>query len=289
MKKRGERAQGSVYWILPVVVIAAIILFMFVILKSVDKVSDEGKKKKIDDAFSSQGINLRDSGARSLILECIESGSKESVFKIGLQGGYNSPPERSKEIIETFIPYYYYEGEIYMPYLEEVEKEISSYFNDNLKNCINNIDLEGFTLNYQNSETKSRIKESYVSFIISLSLNVKKDSILSHIQIDEFQTKINASIYSSLEIADYILESHKEDSELICMSCIKEMADERNLLVEFTNFGGEEDKYTTFVLISEKGLSESTPFELRFLNKYLFNEIAQINIITDISIQNETL
>ena len=66
-----------------------------------------------------------------------------------------------------------------------------------------------------------------------------------------------------LEIATFITDSHKDDPDLICINCIADMAEERDMYVDLLDFADD----STLVVISENRTS-TDPYIFEFLNRY---------------------
>lgn len=261
MNKRGQ--------ITILIIVSILILFVIIITIFINNKSYSTDFEK---AFSKLGIIAETSIIKSSIIDCLEQTSKDANFMIGLQGGYYTPPLKSENVGFIFIPYYYYEGEFLNPPKEKIEKELAIYLDNNLDSCIKELKYEDFSLDYKNSKSYTKIYENKIDFTSDLTISIKKDDLIENINLEEHTITIESPLSKILEVADYITASHKENPDLICMSCVSEMAKERNLYVDFLDFDDVNAKYTTLVVISEN-LTDSTPYIFEFLNKYNENAI----------------
>ncbi len=250
-----KRAQITAFVIIAIVIIAVISIVIYF--------NKTQSKTKLESVFSKLEIKTEASKVQYSILECLEETSKDSLAVIGIQGGYYNKPEKSFDLGWAFIPYYYYEGVFSMPTIEKIEQELSSYINDNIKTCIENLQYDEFNIIYSISETKSLIGEKDVSFETDLTMNFKKSDLSSEFELNKYPVKFESALSDILEVASYITESHKEDPDM-CISCVLDMAEERNLYVYMIDFG---DETTTLIVISENYTS-SDPYVFEFLNKY---------------------
>lgn len=257
MKKR--QAQTTVFIVLAILIVAIILAFVLI--------NQTSTQSNIELAFSKLGIATQASIVQSSIIDCLEETAKDSTIVIGLQGGYYNPPEKFSDLEFIFIPYYYYEGEFLQPSTTKIQTELSAYIDDNLDFCIDNILFQEFTLNRQTSNSKALISKGEISFETDLSITISKDGSTADFQLKNHQVTVESPLFDMLEVADYITDSHKEDPNLICVSCVADMAETRNLFVDFLDFGEAEDEFTTLVVISEDQTS-SEIYVFEFLNKY---------------------
>src|SRR3989338_1818817 len=257
MKKRGKRGQISVFIIIAVIIIAVAVIFLIINFSQ--------SKTKLDNIFSKLGIKTQSSLVQSSILDCVENTARDSLVIIGIQGGYYNAPEKNVDLGWTFIPYYYYEGIFLMPTKEKIEQELSLYVDDNLAACLNELEYNEFSISYDNSKTTATIEEKKVSFITDLKITFKKDDSSSEFELSNHPVEIESALSDILEVASYITEGHKEDPEFVCISCVADMAESKNLYVDMLDFG---DESSTLIVISENYTS-SEPYVFEFLNKYV--------------------
>jgi len=92
---------------------------------------------------------------------------------------------------------------------------------------------------------------------------IKKQDKSMTLELEDYPIAQPSSLYDMIEIAKYITDSHKEDPEMVCITCIADMARDKNLYVDFLDFT---DPTTTLVTISNN--ETSAPFVFEFLNKY---------------------
>lgn len=253
------KSQTTVFIIVAILILAVIIGTIYL--------TQTSTKTNIASVFSKLGIKSSSSIIQSSIIGCLDSTAKDSLITIGIQGGYYNKPEKFSDIGFAVIPYYYYEGEFLQPKNQKIEKELADFVDDNLKFCINNLNFEDFELEYKNSKSESIIKKGEVTFKTDLFMKIKKSELTSEFELKNHAVNIESKLYDILEVATYITDSHKENPELICASCVADIAENRELFVDFLDFTEEKDKSTTLVVISEnKTMGE--PYIFEFLNKY---------------------
>ena len=213
---------------------------------------------------------------KSLILECGEEVSKNSLETIGLQGGYYNKPEKNFNLEGIFIPYYYYEREIFYPSKQKIEMELAHYLDDNIGNCLKKINVNNFELNFKNPRTEVFIKDKRVDFEINLLIKISKDIHKTTFELKDFPITIDSELSSILDLAEYYTQSHKEDSSMYCIDCINEMAEEDDLYFDLIPIT---DVLSLIIISENHTASESYSFE--FLNKYTGNEITTDLVVED--------
>jgi len=232
--------------------------------------------KLSEEFFSSIEIKPQINNLQSSVFNCMDQVSKDGLEEIGIQGGFYEKPKKFFDLEWAFIPYYYYEGDFFMPSKKTIESELSKYVNDNLKICLDEIDSGDFEMNYKTAKTKTFIREKEVGFNIDLGVGIEKEGNKITLELEEFPVVVDSALSSILEVAEYYTYTHKEDPKMVCISCLGEVAEERDLYVDAINF----DANTILVVISEN-MTASEPYAFEFLNKYTGDEISPKDEVGD--------
>lgn len=254
MKKR--KAQITVFIIVGVIIVALVIGAVYIGKTKIE--SDLAEKY-----FSQEGIKPQLNNIQESILNCIDITTEDSLIIIGIQGGYYNEPPEFFDLGWAFIPYYYNQGAFLMPSKEKISTELESYVNENLKYCLDEINVGDFTLDYNTPKTSANIKETLVSFTIDSSITIEREGNKIKFETKKHPSEQPSKLSEIIEIASYITDSHKEDPDMICINCVAEMARERDVYVDMLDF----DETTTQIIISENKTSEE-PYIFEFLNKY---------------------
>ncbi|MFH1358715.1 MAG: hypothetical protein ABIH37_02405 [archaeon] len=262
---KSKRAQTTIFIIIAIVIIAIAIGTFYII--------NQNKKVESEKYFSQSNIKPTMDLIISQIVDCSEETSKKALNTIGIQGGYYNKPNKFYQAKSAFVPYYYYEGEYLIPSKITIQNELESYVNDNIESCLNNIKQEGFTILHKTPLTIVTIKEKEVLFEISQSTKITREEYTTNLDFSNDPIIIPSEINNIYELANYITDSHKQDPEMYCISCVGEIAQEKDLYVDILNFKENE----MLIIISENHTS-SEPFSFEFLNKYSGNEISPLSI-----------
>ncbi len=241
MEKRG---QVTIFIVVAIVLVGAVGLYF----------SLRGELKGDKFTLESEGIYL-------FVENCIESTAEEAIYNIGQSGGYFLPPEFSTA---SGVPYYYYNGQNYIPYKEEIEEEISEYVNEMLSFCIKNfVDFPEFDVDESEVKTKTQIKNNKLIFDVEYPLRIIKGestSLLKNFENIEIPVRLGI-VYDAVEkiIQDQL------DHENICLSCILDIVLENDLYIEMIDY----DKETIiFIIRDENSKIDDESFEFKFANKY---------------------
>lgn len=251
-----KKAQITVFIIIAIVLIVAGAAIYY--LNSTSKQSDLNRQY-----FEQADVRPMFDQLKTDVLDCVDDSVLASLELVGIQGGYYNEPPEFFDLGWAFIPYYYNKGKFLMPTKETIEAEIAASIDENLILCINDIAPEDFDLDYKASVSTVSIKEDEVEFKIDMPISISREDKTTVYEIKEIPVIKESKINEMIEIADYITESHRDDPEMICISCITDMAIERELFVDMLDFGEE---YDTLVVISHN--ETTAPFAFEFLNGY---------------------
>lgn len=252
-----KKAQVTIFIILAVMLVTAGGI-AFVITKN-------SSSNGIDnDFFSQQDVKQGVNQIQSSVLDCATLTGQDALDLIGIQGGYYNAPKDYYDLGWAFLPYYYKEGQLLMPEKSRIESELGTYVDDNLNSCLDGVSVEGFDLSYSKSKTKATITNGKVNFEIDLPLTIKKENKRTIFQLKDSPVSVNSKLYEMIEIGKYITDSHEEDASMICINCVANMAEERELYVDMIDFSEEGD---TLIVISAN-VTDTYPLTFEFLNKY---------------------
>lgn len=254
--KRGKKAQVTIFIIIAIVLIGAGIIALFV--------TKGGGFSRVDNEYFNQpSIKPQVDSITEAAKICIENTADDSLELIGLQGGYYKQPENAFEVKDIFVPYYYYEGSISMPTKNDVQKELASFVDSNLLSCFDKLNFQNFNLEYKNPKTSVLINQNEVRFDVDMMLTIQREGKRTIVDMNNIPVKRTSALYDILDVAKYITDSQRVDDKLICVTCIANMAEEKNLYVDALDFKGN----SVLFIISENYTS-SEPYYFEFLNKY---------------------
>lgn len=264
--KRGllrRKSQVTIFIIIAIILIVIISVLIFVL---------KGDKEAESDVeyFSQANIKPEVSKIQSNILDCTEDITKEALDVIGIQGGFYERPEAEENYFDfewAFIPYYYNEGKYLMPPKVIIQRELSKNVEDNLNICLDDLRYSDFNLVYDQAQVKTQIKETEVEFTINLPINIERENKRITLELGDYPITHPSALYDIIEVASYYTESHKGDNYMICISCLADMCEEKDLYMHVIDL----TEVSTLVVISENYTSSNT-YSFEFINKYTGNE-----------------
>lgn len=262
--KRGvnsKRSQISLFIILGIVIVVAIGGLVYGLKIRNEAISNE--------FFSSVEIRPQVENIESNVILCMHEISRDGLKQIGVQGGYYNKPGRFFDLNESFIPYYYYQGNFSMPDRDKVISELENFIEDKVNVCFDELKFEGFDLEHNRASAKVFINNTEVGILIDSSFVIQKEGKRIVFNTKNFPVSQSSALSDILEIAKYITDSHKIDSKYYCISCVEKMAEEKDVYVQNIPFADN----SVLIIIGENRTSDE-PYLFSFLNKYNGYEIA---------------
>jgi hypothetical protein len=206
-----RKGQLTIFIIVAVVIVMAIIIY-FTSLKDLFNRPIEGSE------------TLRDS-----IVECLDFTTKNSLYFVSYQGGYNHAPEKHFSFSPTFFPYYYFEGDDLFPTIDLIEKEMAEYVEENLDSCLDDIEGSEFDISYGEPIVKVEITDDEINYIIDMLLVLKRDENSMTLDLSRYPVYHPSNFSKLYEISKFYIDDLKDDPNNYCISCISEMTENNEL------------------------------------------------------------
>jgi len=252
------RSQVTIFVVLAIVIFAVILVFIFLFPK-------EGY---LGNKFSDNiEVNAKYNEIRQQIINCEKFISQDALDLIGVQGGYYEVPKESYDISFIKIPYFYYEdGKKYLiPSNTDVEKQLGLFIDENINFCLDNIDKQDFLVTYKNPKTIVKISEDSVNFKTDLAVSIKRDLSVSITNLKDFSVDVNSRIFDMLDFSRQLLKNHDINQDLLCITCVSKLSDEKGFFVEVRRFNLDEQ--STLIAVNQNN-TDAHPFIFEFLEKY---------------------
>ena len=255
---RSKLAQVTVFIIIAILIVVAAFIIYYSFQSS--------REQKLDASFGNDAASKADvSSLQNSLGDCMDDSTYNALRTIGIQGGFYEKPTHAYDLGWAFIPYYYSSGNYLMPDKQRVQDELSSFVDDKMKECVDKLSYKNFDLTIGDCKTTTTLTKGKAKFVIDMPLTLTKEDKTSVIQLRTMPVVYNSSLFDILEVANYITTTHLQDNKFFCINCVVDMATERNLYVDFLDFG--EGSSTTLVTISENYTSPE-PYLFEFLNQY---------------------
>jgi hypothetical protein len=204
----------------------------------------------------------------NFVQECVDDVSEQTIYFIGLHGGYYMPPEKSTD---SGIPYYSYENTISFPSKNKMELEISQFIKDSIPNCINNFsNFNDFEIKEGNIDVISEIKEDSVYISVNYPITIKKGEEVNSLK--EFKSQIPVRLDIMYETSKFILNYSSKNQGRICLTCLFEFQTDKNIQINLRSIDNGiiyeiVDKEST-LSIDKESILEIENYKFNFAIKY---------------------
>lgn len=169
---------------------------------------------------------------------CFEKASDEGIHYIATHGGYYEVPyETSIRYFTEEIPYYFLDSKGHIPSRNLVEKELSKYISDNLKDCFNleNYKEKGFSINGKNYSIFANIDEKIVNVKMADTLTIAKGNDTS--EFDNIELDLNYNLKSLHAASVDLVDSYLEKPGSICLTCFDKISNKNEVYINTLPIG----------------------------------------------------
>ena len=252
MSMRGKKGQVTIFVIVAVVI--AVGVFGYYV---------------VDSGFG--GVPNYPEGVSTLrdnMVDCFLALDIEIIELTGIQGGYYRSIDGPREEFSDglFIPYYFHDGERFVPSLAFIASEIEKGINENAASCLDDESITSpYDIRYGDISTDVRILGDEIVIVSDVDLYVT-DSEKEHvISLNDYPQTISSDYQLMHEIASRMTEENGYDGDGVCLTCIDAMVQGTGVYVEFSVY--DESLTNEAVIISD--ITEGHyPTSFEFLNKY---------------------
>lgn len=250
MKKRG---QLSIFVIISIAIIVIVIAAILIKQSGLNFGREDTSRYTIEQY--TEEVNSR-------FMSCFENESKNALNFIALQGGHYKNPGKAIKTTYGFIPYYIYLNNQTFVNNTLVEQSISYYINEKIVKCVPRD--YGDRVSITVKEPKSEIKVNNESVIIKLKMPVIIENANESRKIEDFSTKISSNITKMIEIANWLSGQYKNDSEMLCTSCLDEISAKNNVYTIFIPINSS-DSIVSIVSLDNR----TVPERFNIAHKYI--------------------
>lgn len=221
MQKRG---QVTLFIIVGIVILSVILGFIFL--------SSDVTKEELE--TEAELVSLGGTASVKFFVDsCLKTVSEKGLDKVARQGGYYDVPlDYSILFFDDMLPYYYADGKTIILGVEEAEKELEKYIEENLPTCLD--DFASFTNEgYQITTGDLRVMVDYgrnTRIELDYPLEVSKGVSIGN--LDTFIHTINADMPTFLEISNKLVSDFIEREGYLCLTCMDRWASEENIIID---------------------------------------------------------
>lgn len=246
-KKKGQ---------ITIFMIAGLVLFVLVLMAYILTLNTEKVELPPDKIAA-----LDASPARAYLQSCMEDLGKAGLELVGRQGGYYILSD-GFDYTQAQSAFYYNDGAS-VPRLSTIENELSDFMDDFAYSCLQDADIPDLEIRTGIPKTITTIADDKVTFTVDTGITLVKEGEASN-QLQPFLVVISPSRLKLIhDTSRLIVEEIVKDPETLCMSCLVDLAEERDFRIS-TNLISE--KTVLFAITDYKSDIEE-PYTFRFVAK----------------------
>jgi hypothetical protein len=203
-----KKGQVTLFIIVGIVIIIAASFFLYyrtLLLPGVEFVPDDAMPVK------------------NYVESCLSSVGEKAIILLGMQSGYIKIPDQVKlnQLYIEFapnsqmqIPYWEYNSQSFIPTIESMQDDISSYIKDNMDKCLDfTVFKDSFSIEQQNqTEIETVIADDNVDISLSYGLVLTSKLTDEQTKISKFHSSIPVKLKQAYELGKKILEA--EDANM---------------------------------------------------------------------------
>ncbi len=153
---------------------------------------------------------------------CLQQKGEEALVDVAGKGGYSVLPPYSTEQLSDNLPYFLYQGSVFVPTIEKIQENVARAVEKRFGDCFDFISFEGIDISVEGAP---EIVVVFGSEQMRITLHQK--IIVQNEQGETTLTSFTASIptvfLGMYEYAKKIVETHKSSGEYVCLSCLRQL------------------------------------------------------------------
>jgi len=214
-KKEGKKGQISIFFVIGLVLIIVFGIVFFYRTRA--------------NVFNPEKITeIQSTPITSYVDVCVRIEGMNLLTKLGRQGGYVEFPEKIKFDPRSYIselpgsklsqiPFWYYQNDLRIPSLSEMEDDLSEHMTNNVYTCVNDFRTfeELYIINIlENISVKARITAKTVQFDTLYPVDIVKKSDNQKIELRDYKTTLNVRLTEAHEMAEKFVRQSLENGYL---------------------------------------------------------------------------
>jgi len=208
-------------------------------------------------------------GVKERVESCIVNSTLDSVYFLGLQGGYfYNIPDDTENYGDLYIPVYLSDSNIVMPSEKTLEYELNLAIKEILKTCVgkfNETDSQGYTVTVGDVKSvKTKINESIyveVNFPITMTKGTNTKTLASYSKTVDFNFK------DKYFLVEQFVREQQKDMATIPAGYMADLAKNNNFKIESINTGNGTELYSFIFPEKHLGMNYSYNFFVRYPNE----------------------
>lgn len=193
----------------------------------------------------------------SVVESCAQQTVEEGLRVLGVQGGYETVPERLRADTSVApFAYWYMNGQRFVPSLNDIQQQVNVYVGKQFGACMDKATFSGVEVSAGAADASSMIREDGVLVQVAYPLSVSADGKVSQVN-ERYSVFVAVPLQTMHAYASGVVEKTIEDAEFVDVVYLAESG----FAVEVTPLPDGSLVYA----LTEKGTSgEGVPFQLVF-------------------------
>jgi hypothetical protein len=220
-----KRAQVTIFVIIAIVIVVGIVGFF--LLQNKNSILNQAIPTNIQPVY-----NYLDS--------CFKNSFEESLFLVGLQGGYTSKLQNGLTTNLSKVAFAFYGNQINFLSEKELQKEIEDYLSLKVKNCLDNNSFDAsYEISYSSIKPSVKTEDLKTTATLSAPLTIRKGETAYSLDRDyKIEQKIRlGQLYT---ITDAITQQLLNDSSSIDLTYLTSLDYQVNII----DYGNQQFLYT---------------------------------------------
>ena len=262
-----KRGQITVFIIIGVIILIVAVSLFFL-------VSTVSSSKEILRPLSTDAISL-------FVERCLSQTTADGLEIIGKQGGYYQVPAPFKHYPIFTMPYYFHEGNSFIPTEERVKAELEAYIENEIKSCLDlkYFEQQGYQFSFSNSLKSDLIQDQFLT-IPSQPIEVKVIFSPAKVQaelhypftvglglqqkeLSSFKTAVDIPFKEIFKTIEGIAQMQQKQLDVLVLGDLLEAASQKNFYLSITTVGEGEVLFNLFFPIKHNEL-----YNYAFLARY---------------------
>jgi hypothetical protein len=229
-------------------------------------------------AFAQSEAHGKDQNPRRNISDELDNISHFLLEGIGVQGGYSKTPEPKHQekgyIFNTKIPIYYNQGNLKIPTIKRIEKEISDKAEEVLAPYINKRHQlnDGYIQLNGKNEVVVSIDEKEIIARADILMDAQGNGQRIKRDFSRNPIVIRSNLYNMHKLAAFIAKHYKRNNEWTPFSDISELSDKYDLATEITD---SKDGRSNIITIKAKK-PDYYPTKFLFMNRFRHSNLSDL-------------
>lgn len=153
---------------------------------------------------------------------CLQEKSEGALIEVVGKGGYVTLPAYSTERLSDNLPYFLYQGSVFIPTIEKVQENVGLGVEKRLGDCLNFSDFEGVEVLVEGRPMVA-IVFGRDQLRVTLHQKIRVQNEQSETILESFTATIPTVFLGMYEHARKIVEVHKNSGEYVCLSCLRQL------------------------------------------------------------------